>query len=90
MSEEKYLVITNSEDGEPSAYLLSEEELLKELNQNYEGGLFDGKEFLEKLPGDDGCHIYDLGGTWDPDKVLIFKGVSVIPKPKTVVKEYGI
>jgi len=81
-----WILVKNSEDGEPSFHVYNKEaDLLKEITPDEDGSTYYGNiKFADKLPEDTGIQ------NWDPETVYIFKAELVTPKPKTVVKEYTL
>ena len=78
---DKYFVILGSEDGGCSMQEMSKEDILKMMVPNKYGDYDYGKrEFLSGLP-EDICNFTDA---------IIIKGEIIVPKPKTVVKEYEL
>lgn len=76
--DEKYFVISNS-DGDTTVTVLTKEQLLKALKENYWGN----KEIFETVPNDLDTNYWGEG-------IVIIKGKVVTPKAEQVVTKYNI
>lgn len=76
-----YFVIHSDEDGEVTISNFTEEELLKELEEN----TWETKGFITTI-----SDTYQDLQNLDSDKLLIIKGEIVKPKPKNIVKSYEL
>lgn len=73
---EKYFVINTSEDGDVSLSVLTKEELEGRLNEDYWGR----PKFLDASDRD----------LREEDGLIIIRGKSIQPKPRTTVKEWEV
>ena len=76
-----YFVISGSEDGGCDMDALTKEELLLRLKPDADGYSYYGKKKVLSEPPEEIDNFIDL---------LIIKGDIVVPKPKTVVKEWEL
>jgi len=73
-----YFIINNS-DGDTYVEKVDRNELLNRLNDREYYGY--NVNFLDKIPNDDTNY-------WRENDILIIKGKILVPKPKTVIKEF--
>ena len=79
---ELYFVVSSSEDG-IDVQAMKSEQLKRAIKEEYWGSEM---SFVDEVPETDkGCFL----GT-DEGAILIIKGEIVVPKPKTVVKEWEV
>lgn len=76
---EKYFVISNG-DGDTYISMISKEELLIRLNENYWG---EDVVFFDEMPSQRDTNYWG-------EKVLIIKGEVAVPKAKEVITSYDI
>ena len=74
------LFIISNSDGDTSIRAVSEEEFLSELND----GDYPSVAFLDLIEGSTDPNY------WPEGTLLVIKGEVVVPKPKTVVKQYSL
>ena len=78
----EYFVISNS-DGDTTIEHLTKDELIEKLGNDEESNHWGAESFVENLSHNDDTNYWG-------NSILIIKGEIVIPKPKTVVKDYDI
>jgi len=76
---EMYFVINNS-DGDTYVQMLTKEELVKRLNEEYYGS---DPIFLDKIPSNMDTNYWGEG-------ILIIKGAVTVPQPVQIVTEYAL
>jgi hypothetical protein len=77
--DEKYFVISCSEDGETTVEVMDKETLLERIGEEYWGS----KEVLTEIPENTDTNYWGNG-------MLIIKGKMVTPKPEQIVTRYNI
>jgi len=86
MNQDKYFIITSSEDG-TTVEQITKEELMSRITPDEDGDLYYGlgAKFLNELPEwNDGYPNMSF------EDVIIIKGDFVVPKEKKVVTQYEL